>query len=322
MKIKQSKFQSFLNCFIQAYIQHKQSIGCKYETEEWALMLFDKFLITTNSKTIEHLSPELLDTFMASRPRKRPRSYNHLLGVIRRFLEWLVLQGQLVQSPLLLRPRKVTSQRLPFIFNDAQAKQLLIAASQLPDNPTARHRGKVYPMIFALLYNLGLRVGEVERLCIKDIDLDRKLLIIRNTKFNKSRYVPFGSRMAEKLKGYLEQRPYQITSLDNPVFTFDGYHPVLTRAISRVFRQLIPHLRLTIPQGVLNPRLHDLRHSFAVGTLLKWYQSGTDPRNKLIHLSTFLGHVNPMTTAVYLQITTELLRAANQYYENYTSEFI
>src|SRR5262249_35053868 len=122
MKIKQSKFQSFLSCFIQAYIQHKQSIGCKYETEEWALMLFDKFLITTNGKTIEYLSSELLDTFMASRPRKRPRSYNHLLGVIRRFLEWLVLQGQLVQSPLLLQPRKVTSQRLPFIFNDVQAK--------------------------------------------------------------------------------------------------------------------------------------------------------------------------------------------------------
>jgi integrase len=68
--------------------------------------------------------------------------------------------------------------------------------------------------------------------------------------------------------------------------------------------------------------VHDLRHSFAVGTLLRWYRTGVDPAQRLIHLSTFLGHVNPESTAVYLTITTDLLQEANQRFERFTGPLL
>ena len=76
------------------------------------------------------------------------------------------------------------------------------------------------------------------------------------------------------------------------------------------FHALWPQLGLTIPAGVSPPRLHDLRHSFAVATLLRWYREGVDPNQRLLHLSTFMGHVDPTSTAVYLTITEQLLAQA------------
>ncbi len=84
---------------------------------------------------------------------------------------------------------------------------------------------------------------------------------------------------------------------------------------SQVFHALVRTLRLTIPDGVSTPRLHDLRHSFAVGCLLRWYRDGADPASRLNHLSTFMGHVDPTSTAVYLTITPGLLSQANHRFE-------
>jgi integrase len=81
----------------------------------------------------------------------------------------------------------------------------------------------------------------------------------------------------------------------------------------------MPRLQLVIPDGVASPRLHDLRHSFAVGTLLRWYRTGVDPQARLLHLSTFLGHVDPASTAVYLTITPALLAAASERFARYAA---
>ncbi len=91
---------------------------------------------------------------------------------------------------------------------------------------------------------------------------------------------------------------------------------------STVFRRLRPDLGLSLPLGVSPPRIHDLRHSFAVGTLLRWYRSGIDPGQRLLQLSTFLGHVQPESTAVYLTITSELLRVAGDRFEKYASRLL
>jgi integrase len=80
---------------------------------------------------------------------------------------------------------------------------------------------------------------------------------------------------------------------------------------------MFPSLHIEIPPGVSPPRLHDLRHSFAVGTLLRWYRTGDDPSRRLLYLSTFMGHVAPSSTAVYLTITEDLLREANVRFERF-----
>src|SRR5207247_3411587 len=95
-----------------------------------------------------------------------------------------------------------------------------------------------------------------------------------------------------------------------PLFSFTKRGCIHEATISQTFHTLLPKLQLRIPPGVSPPRLHDLRHSFAVATLLRWYRQGIDPNCRLIQLSTFLGHVDPNSTAVYLTITEELLHHA------------
>jgi len=180
-------------------------------------------------------------------------------------------------------------------------------------------RGRIYRTIFALLYGLGLRVGEVSRLCYADIDFERQLLVIRQTKFSKSRLIPFGPRIGTVLRDYLEARRRRNASItpSSPVFSFGQDRPINPDTISQTFHALVPRLGLKIPSGVSPPRLHDLRHSFAVGTLLRWYRSGIDPQSRLLYLGVFLGHVSPDSTAVYLTIGTELLQKANRRFEQF-----
>ena len=316
-------FQSPLAEGIKAYLTSKRALGKRFKTEEEMLRLLDRYLIGLSLTNVAEITPAILEAFLASRPRTCPRSYNHLLGVVRRLFDWLVIQCILPRSPLRIQARPATANRQPFIFNRSQARQLLSAAVQLPDTLHSTQRGETYELALLLMYGLGLRVGEVARLWCDDVDLNRRLLVIRQTKFAKSRLVPFGPRVEERIRTYLSHRERYTTDLqhEDPLLSFskDKKKPLYPKSISHAFHQLVGSLELTVPPGVAAPRAHHLRHSFAVGTLLRWYQSGIDPAQRLIHLSTFLGHVDPTSTAVYLTITADLLQEANKRFERFAA---
>lgn len=303
---------------INAFLAYKRSLNRKYKTEEAALHLLERFLATAGIEDLAAVTAQDIERFLASRPRSRPRSYNHLLGVLQRFFGWLVMQELVTKTPVSAGPRRNTGQRIPYIFNLAQARRLLETARQLPDRPKGRHRGLIYETVFALLYGLGLRVGEVARLKVGDVDLSRDVLMIRQTKFAKDRLVPFGPHMAARLQRYLAEH-FGTSSPDatQPLFGFTQGQAVNSGTISQTFHALVPKLALESRPGVAAPRLHDLRHSFAVGTLLRWYREGADPSRRLLHLATFLGHVDPASTAVYLTITSELLSEASAQFRDY-----
>lgn len=306
-----------------AFLAHKRALGRRYSTEEKALRLLDRFLLDQQISSIKAITPPVLESFLTSRPRRSPRSFNHLLSIIRRLFEWMVTQGLIPECPLRMSARRITQQQTPFIFNAEQARRLLAAAARLPSRPGAPDRGVTYRMIFALLYGLGLRVGEVCRLRVDDLDARRRLLVIRESKFRKTRLVPFGPRVGTALADYLQQQldRYGTIAPEQPLFSFSRRtsRPIYPNTISWTFHQLLPELSLTIPTGVASPHLHCLRHSFAVGTLLRWYREGVDPAVRLIHLSTFLGHVSPSSTAVYLTITGQLLQQAGARFERFAS---
>jgi integrase len=178
--------------------------------------------------------------------------------------------------------------------------------------------GNTYFVLFAVLYGLGLRVGEACRLCIRDLDLERQLLVIRETKFYKGRLVPFGPKLGAVLAKHQRQRQAELAGTpaeDGPLFSLHAGRPINPGTVSQTFHALVPRLRLKIPPGVSPPRLHDLRHSFAVGTLARWYRQGHDPAARLLALSTFLGHVDVSSTAVYLTPTPELLEHASRRFQ-------
>ena len=315
-------FQSFLGESIERFLAHKRALGCRFKVEENALRLFDRYLVEQQVSSLPGITPVLLEAFLASRPRKRARSYNHLLCTISRLMTWLVGQGLLERSPLQTRPKRETTPRKPFIFDRAAARRLLEGAADLKDHLSAPLRGITYRTVFALLYGLGLRVGEVTRLTIGDLDFQRRLLVIRETKFYKSRLTPFGPQIEGLLKNFLQARNVASLPADTPLFSFRQGRPIRPETISQTFHALVPQLKLIVPPGTSSPRLHDLRHSFAVGTLLRWYRSGVDPQTGLLRLSTFLGHVDPVSTSVYLTIVDPLLDEANLRFEEFARDLI
>ena len=312
MSRPRAELRSLLAGPISVFLQYKTALGCKFQTEAAALRLLDSFIADRCVVVLDQVDSRLIDAFLASRPREHARSYNHLVGVTRRFFAWALVQGIVERNPVNARPRRTTGQRIPYLFSLAEAQRLLDAARSMRTRPKAPHRALVYETVFALLYGLGLRVGEVTRLLVSDVDFERATLSVRDTKFYKSRLVPFGPRMGERLARYLDQRFGPQPDPEVPLFSFTRRGAVHEGTISLTFHSLLPQLKLDVPVGVCTPRLHDLRHAFAVGTLLRWYRSGVDPNTRLIQLSTFLGHSDPASTSVYLTITEELLREADR----------
>jgi integrase len=307
---------------VEGFLAHKRALGRKYRSEEHELRLLMRFADHQGVGRIDQLTPALLEDFLASRPRSRPGSFNHLLGVVRSLLDWAVTHDLLMASPLQARRRRASTARVPFLFNPSQASRLLAAAAALPDHYKAVDRGPTYHAIFALCYGLGLRAGEACGLRVGDVDHDRQLLVVRGGKFGKSRLVPHGPRIGDQIRGQIGRRQAQAgrAGLDDqaPLFSFDGHTSVHPGTASHTFHELVTTLDLDVPDGVSPPFLHCLRHSFAVGCLLRWYREGVDPQTRLLQLSTFMGHVEPASTAVYLTITPQLLEQANQRFEAFT----
>ncbi len=316
-------FSSVIADQAQGYLEHKRALARKFRNEEMGLRLLDRFLVAERVAEMGAIDAMVIERFLASRERRPARSYNHLLCVVRGFFEWVVLQEHLCCSPVTLQPRRQGVPPRPFLFGPEEVADLLARAAALPDRAKAPDRGRSYHLMFALMYALGLRVGEVTRLRIGDVDRERQLLRINRTKFSKDRLVPFGPSVGRALDEFLvsarlRRRKEGLSEVDAPVFSFTGGHAVHPCSVSQTFHRLVVG-RYEIPPGVGAPRLHCLRHSFAVGTLLRWYRSGVNPNERLARLSTFMGHVDPVSTAWYLTITPELLDAANERFESYAA---
>ena len=146
-------FVSFLGSDIEHFLAHKRSTGRRYDVEEKTLRLLDAFLLERRIVSFEGVTPALIDEFLASRPRPRPRSYNHLRCTIGRLFAYLVSHGNITRTPLQSLPRRSRYQRSPYIFDQAAARRLLSTARSLADRGGTLDRGNTYFLIFAILYS-------------------------------------------------------------------------------------------------------------------------------------------------------------------------
>ena len=199
--------------------------------------------------------------------------------------------------------------RKPHIYKSDEIRRLLQAtrATGLP----GRIRPQTYATLFGLLSVTGLRLSEALNLDDGDVDLNEGLLTIRESKWRKSRLVPIHATTVQKLALYRRERDRLQPKRAIPAFFVlnNGHRPKVLAA-EREFLRVARRIGLRGPAGTKGPYLHDMRHSFAVKTLLGWYRSGTDVERHLPELSTYLGHSRVAYTYWYLSAEPELLQLA------------
>ena len=301
---------------LRRFLEHKRALNRKYRNEEAALRLFDTYLAAHGVGGFEDVDSALIERFLQSRPRNA-RSHNHLLGVLRLFFAWAVVQRLIAKNPVTARPRRVRGRVLPFLFDVATMRRVLEAARQLPARCRNKHRPLVYEMALALVFGLGLRVSEAARLRLGDWDLKRGTLLVRKSKFGKTRLLPMGPNLARRLATYVAAVHGAAHDGQAPLFSLTPGRRVRPDTLSGMFRELCATLDLRPARGMATPRLHHLRHSFAVNRLLRWYREGVDVNSRLLQLSVFPGHVHPRSTAVYLTITADLLAEADRRFRDF-----
>ena len=192
----------------------------------------------------------------------------------------------------------------PRIPTHAEVQQLLHAVDQL--TPTARSplRHVIMPEVFRLLYGCGFRLGEVLHLRVADVDLHQGVLTVREGQFGKDRLVPPALALVQRLQRYA-------TSLGNRAadayfFPSPSGGPWSLEAVYRLYRQLLLRCKIAHAGRGKGPRVHDLRHAYAVNTLLRWCREGADLDAKLPVLSTYMGHRSLAGTQRYLHLIAEL----------------
>jgi integrase len=208
--------------------------------------------------------------------------------------------------PLGLMPRRGPWRR-PFIYTSADIESLMAATRRRIVSPL---RAATYQTLIGLLAASGLRIGEAIKLDRSDVDWAQGVLLICESKFGKSRLVPLHPTSMQALAGYARLRDQlQPDAAEPAFFTSLNRKRLIYAVVQLTFRQLIDDAGIGAG-APWPPRLHDLRHSFAVRTLLAWYQAGEDVQAKIPSLSTYLGHREPASTYWYLSAAPELLALA------------
>jgi len=287
------------------YLALRRALGFKLRHETWFLPDFVSYVKAHGSSVI---TTELALSWAQQPADADPNWWAKKLGVIRRFAKHHRASDPRteVPPPDLLPYRR--QRQTPYIYSEGEIVALIRQASCLCD-PL---KSATYATLFGLLAATGMRVGETIALDQHDVDWRRAIVTVRDSKFKKSRELPVHHTTLAALHSYAERRDRERPHRRVPSF-------FVSRAGTRLLEQNVWHgfARLRDRAGLWRrsdrpPRIHDLRHSFAVRTLQEWYRAGVDVERRLPWLSTYLGHVSPSSTYWYLTATPELLALASE----------
>lgn len=225
------------------------------------------------------------------------------LSVVRGFATYLAAFDPATEVPPAHLVAPGAGRRAPYLFTTAEVTGLMSAAGRL----TPPLRAASFTTLIGLMAASGLRTGEAFRLDRTDVDLTDGLLLVRHSKYGKSRRIPLHPSTVAALAHYARRRDQLCPTPDSDAFLVSRACGRLGGgSVSATFRRLLAQAAITVPAGRRAPRLHDLRHTFAVATLRDWHAAGLDVQARLPALSEYLGHLNPAHTYWYLQAVPEL----------------
>jgi site-specific recombinase XerD len=304
-----------LSSLVAEYVSFNQGIGMGYRSEAEVLSSFCKAMGNIEIEAINSAQVEAFLTGTGPITAFWHRKYGILNGLYR----FAICRGYITSSPLPKTIPKRPEKLIPHIYTIDELRQLLAATDSL-ESRTSPLRVSTFRTILLTLYGTGLRISEALSLTIADVNLSDNLLIVRNSKFYKTRLVPIGPRLIEQLRLYLKKR-CQLPRLfgeDSAFFanrTGKALSYIYMYEVFCVLRNLAGiHRR---DDAHYSPRIHDIRHTFAVHRLEAWYREGADVQRLLPILSTYLGHLDLIDSQCYLTMTQNLLQEANQRFERY-----
>lgn len=292
---------------VDDYLTIRRSLGYQLERHGRLLPDFADYLQQSGVATVT-VEAALA---WATLPEGQPVNWcAERLSIVRGFAAWLAATDPTVEVPpqdlLAWRPRRA----VPHLFCAEQIAALLAACTQIP----TPWRATTLRTLVGLLAVTGMRIGEALTLDRDDFETETiGRLVVRRGKFGKTRQLPLHHSTVQALANYLDLRDDQQRGQDTAaLFVSLRERRLSYRTVCTGFRQLVDTAGIIARPGARPPRMHDLRHSFVVNTVLDAYRTGADVQALLPRLSTYLGHVDPAATYWYLSAAPELLALAGQ----------
>jgi site-specific recombinase XerD len=308
-----------LEKLINQYITYRKSLGEKFEVDGRGLKAFCKAI--GHSINIQSISKNMINNFLYGDSKIITswwfRKHSTLLG----FYQYALTHNYITAIPLPSVLPKRPQPFVPYIYSREELKLLFDTALTYQKNRSHNSPCTVR-VVLVLTYALGLRLHETLSIILNDIDMDNLVITIQQSKFYKSRLVPFNQQIKEVIKEYLQWRikQRQSQSSDAPLFIGKNNHPFNIGTMHGIFKRIRNKAGIKRDDNTkYQPRIHDLRHSFAVHRLTSWYQENKNVQQLLPILSVYLGHGNPSHTAVYLTMTDSLLQEAGMRFEKYVT---
>ena len=308
-----AQFRSWLAPSLQRYVDLKRALGCIFVGEASVLGQWDDF-VQREYPHAREVHAGMFTRWTRELGRLSPTTSRLYQCNVRSFLLFHARDHANTFIPDRLTFPKRLPAVVPRLISEPEMGRLLAAAMQLPATPHHPLRAETIRIGLLLLFCCGLRRCELLRIRLGDFETEETVLHIRMTKFRKCRLVPLSPSVSSEIRQYIEERRRRNLPASAESFL------MWSSPSSEVYRASplvsIWH-RLCVSAHVLDglghpPRLHDLRHSFAVNALQRWYTQGADVQAKLPHLATYLGHANAASTHYYLKLTPALRGSAGE----------
>jgi integrase len=301
---------SALSEALNEYVAMRRNLGFVFRLPASLLRTFVAFVDEAGSAFI---TTELVRQWAVQPAEAQPSTWAGRLSIARRFAVWRRASDPRTE----VAPADLVGQRYrrkpPRLYTEQDVVRLIQSATALPS--AKKLRGRTYATLFGLLAVTGLRINEALHLDRSDVDFEEGVLLIRRTKFGKSRLVPIHLTTQQALRAYGEARDQIVPTPATPAFFVSERRTRITEWSTRyTFAVVSRTVGLRPPtcggRHGHGPRIQDLRHRFAAQTLITWYRAGVDGERELPKLSTYLGHVHTADTYWYLEAIPELLQLA------------
>ena len=284
------------------FIDYKRSAGFKYENEPKCLSRFCRFSVEQGTDTIE-ITRDLAEAWIAPRQQEADKTRAHKITCIRQFAIFL---DNLGYDAYILPEQKGLhyDSFTPYIFTHEQIRDVIRAADNTEACEISKNMHLELPVIFRILYGCGLRVSEVVHLQYKDVHLEDGYLVIRGAKTDRDRLIPLSDSVREACVQYADKIWWdRDTDFFFPAPDKTMLSPM---TIYQRYRRYLSDAGISHGGKGQGPRLHDIRHTFAVHVLQKWIAEGMDLTAMMPILSTYMGHKSVHSTARYLRLTAEV----------------